>query len=430
MKKLILKNIAINVMIFALLSIILTFNICNSQQIEDDLKLDAAPKVISKYKEKFILNDALIFEWALFNKPLWSPNGKSLIWERIPGNERHSFLFLKKDIMSDTKEILIDEKKSPLNQTIESEKLKFQNGTSFIDPNYTVAPGINEIELKVIGYSWNPDQSSIIMAIPKKGLYLYNIHNPDKKSKYLLKSEKSIEQFPVFSPDGSKICFISDRSSDLNSNNGDLFLYNFSNNSVTRLTNTEEYDFGHCWSPDSRYIFFHTETMGVSRIYMIDTSIPGKNPQALTGRGLTSKYPVISPDGKKLAFFQKNSVHFFDLKNNRIIKDIEFPNALTYSSSLVWYDNLRVIYIGNFEHIVESDGQRLNISKPLLLGNIKDKSVKPIVFKKVTEQHEYLSIHRGSKRLCFAAITHTEEEGANQFHKNLLMVELEGVIGE
>jgi len=105
-------------------------------------------------------------------------------------------------------------------------------------------------------------------------------------------------EMPRWSPDGSKIAFMSTRDG-----NAEIYVMNANGSGVTRLTNDPGNDEYPSWSPDGKRIVFDCDTSGTPNIYTMDAS-DGGNVEALTADTMTNVWPVWSPDGTRIAFMR------------------------------------------------------------------------------------------------------------------------------
>ena len=100
---------------------------------------------------------------------------------------------------------------------------------------------------------------------------------------------------PVWSPDGGKIAFSSDRDGDV-----EMYVVDVDGANVRRLTNSDGEDWFPAWSPDGEKIAFSSNRDGNFEIYSVDAD--GANTTRLTNNDADDGLPVWSPDGRRIAF--------------------------------------------------------------------------------------------------------------------------------
>jgi Tol biopolymer transport system component len=100
---------------------------------------------------------------------------------------------------------------------------------------------------------------------------------------------------PVWSPDGLKIAFVSDRD-----NNPEVYVMKADGSEQTRLTNNAVSDTLPVWSPDSQKIAFVSNRDNNSEIYSMDAD--GGNQTRLTNDLAFDTMPTWSLDGKMIAY--------------------------------------------------------------------------------------------------------------------------------
>ena len=134
------------------------------------------------------------------------------------------------------------------------------------------------------------------------GLLLYNLETKDET---LLTLEN--EYSPKWSPDGSKIVFVSGEG------RGDIYLMNRDGSSVEQLTEDPNIDFLPNWSPNGQMIIFSSERNGNLELYTID--IDTKKVKRLTFSDNNGEVDAVySPDGSQIAFasyFERGSMNIY-----------------------------------------------------------------------------------------------------------------------
>ena len=111
-----------------------------------------------------------------------------------------------------------------------------------------------------------------------------------------LTSSKGIDLSPSFSPDGSKMAYVSDR-------NGlpQIFIEDLQSGQVNRLTFSGRYNTQPSWSPAGDKIAYTTWESG-SEINIFTTGIDGSGLQQLTESSGENESPSWSPDGRMIVF--------------------------------------------------------------------------------------------------------------------------------
>lgn len=115
----------------------------------------------------------------------------------------------------------------------------------------------------------------------------------------LLVSHPATESRPVFSPDGKRLAFVSNRTG-----GGDIYVLNLETNDLSRVTFDDAPDNLDAWSPDGRSLYFSSSSRdiaGMSDIYRVAAT--GGTPQTVSADRFTSEFfAAPAPDGIGFAF--------------------------------------------------------------------------------------------------------------------------------
>ena len=119
--------------------------------------------------------------------------------------------------------------------------------------------------------------------------------DPNRKKMKKLTRSYGIDVSPVFSPDGTRIAFVSDRGG-----SPQIYIMNASGKGrPKRLTFEGNYNTSPAWSPDGREIVYVGRTNGNNQIFVV--KFDGTDMRQLTNVG-SNEGPSFSPDGYFIAF--------------------------------------------------------------------------------------------------------------------------------
>jgi len=144
--------------------------------------------------------------------------------------------------------------------------------------------------------SWSPDGSKIAYvsgsAYNSEEIFVMNY---DGSGQTRLTNNSISDRHPDWSPDGTRITFASNRDG-----NFEIYIMNADGTNLTRLTNNDSLDWRPTWFPDGSKIAFVSERNGGEDILIMNSD--GSNQQLLVDGVAEDHWPSWSPDGSKIAF--------------------------------------------------------------------------------------------------------------------------------
>ncbi|MEO8372455.1 MAG: peptidase S41, partial [Candidatus Solibacter sp.] len=116
---------------------------------------------------------------------------------------------------------------------------------------------------------------------------------------HLLVSHPANETRPMYSPDGTRLAFVSNRTG-----NGDIYVLHLGTGALRRITFDDGAEQLDAWSPDGKYLYFSStaqDVSGMNDVFRVNAE--GGMPVPVTAdRYVTEFFSAPSPDGKMLAF--------------------------------------------------------------------------------------------------------------------------------
>lgn len=220
----------------------------------------------------------------LKQRPIWSPDEKSLLFTRHQG----ATIFLYVLTLENKTERRLtantypefDAVYSPDGKRIAFSYDKASPNQGDIDVNACLADGT---EIKVVAGtegklsheewpSWSPNGERIAYSSTKHDNQEIFVAKADGSEKQRLTSDPAIDAHPTWSPDGKKIAFATSRWGDL-----ELAVMNADGSDLVRLTKSPGLDDYPSWSPDGKRLAFTSNRNGNLEIYTMDPD--GQNPR-------------------------------------------------------------------------------------------------------------------------------------------------------
>ncbi|MFA6548913.1 MAG: FlgD immunoglobulin-like domain containing protein, partial [Candidatus Margulisiibacteriota bacterium] len=152
--------------------------------------------------------------------------------------------------------------------------------------------------------SFSPDGTKIVFVSRRDGnceIYKMNIDGTNQER---LTNNSIADCFPSFSPDNLKITFSSCRDG-----NDDVYVMNADGSNQVRLTNNAATDGISSFSPDGTKIIFSSSRDGNYEIYMMNAD--GSSQINLTNNAAVDTFPSFSPDGTEIVFISTRDGNYY-----------------------------------------------------------------------------------------------------------------------
>ena len=153
-------------------------------------------------------------------------------------------------------------------------------------------------------FSRNGKRLAFTMSMDENtDLFFLNLHKKKISKPHRITRREGIEIQPDWSPDGSQLVYISDRSGV-----PQVYVLNLKTRRELRLSFDSIYNTDPKWSPDGQNILFTRREKGVDQIYIMDGF--GQNLRAVTKGTYNCEQAEWSPDGRQIVFASRRSGEF------------------------------------------------------------------------------------------------------------------------
>ncbi len=145
------------------------------------------------------------------------------------------------------------------------------------------------------GSSWSPDGSKIAFISERDGSWEIYVMNPDGSGQTRLTNNTASDTLPLWSPDGTKLLFTRLGSSEGGSSkmSTEIYIMNADGSGQKRLSSEPGTVTEPSWSPDGKKIVFVSQRDGNNEIYVMNAD--GSEQKRLTNNTAVDLTPSWSP---------------------------------------------------------------------------------------------------------------------------------------
>ncbi len=229
----------------------------------------------------------------------------------------------------------------------------------------------------IISPVWSPDGSKLAyVSFEKKKPVIY-VHALASGQRQVVANFKGSNSAPAWSPDGRKLAVVLSKDG-----NSQIYSVNADGTGVQRLTQSAGIDTEPRYSPDGGSIYFTSDRGGSPQIYRMGAN--GGDAQRITFEGSYNVSPRPSPDGKSLAFISRRDGRFQLAVMDLASKQVQILTDSNKDESPSFAPNSRMILIATETggrgvlSAVSSDGrikQRLSIAA----GDVREPAWGPFI---------------------------------------------------
>lgn len=155
----------------------------------------------------------------------------------------------------------------------------------------------------IISPVWSPDGSKLAYVSFENKKPVVYVHTLSTGQRKVVANFKGSNSAPAWSPDGQRLAVVLSKDG-----GSQIFLINADGSGIQRLSTTAGISTEPSFSPDGQSIYFTSDRGGSPQIYVMGVS--GGDVRRVTFEGNYNVSPQVSPDGKMLAYITRTDGAF------------------------------------------------------------------------------------------------------------------------
>lgn len=156
----------------------------------------------------------------------------------------------------------------------------------------------------IISLAWSPEGTRLAYVSFESGKPVVYVHELATGRRSVVANHKGSNSAPAWSPDGQQLAVVLTRDG-----SSQIYLANPDGSGLRRLTSGSSINTEPSFSADGQFVYFTSDRGGSPQVYRVGVN-GSEPPQRITFEGGFNARPVVSPDGKHLAYIARRGKEF------------------------------------------------------------------------------------------------------------------------